>query len=183
MESTSSSLDDYLILTTERTVSNYVLRAFRKLERIPHSLDGKIDDASFWLEIPELVYRVGPVPVLLISRASEDRTLRRFIYSVSPTPENIVIDTNPPTERSGSFIASINGILVFGSDLEPGQAWLFSSNLLHTVRYAELDQKQSCVEISHEVNDEMQVTVKVRARQFLKWADYPIFQIHMPDPE
>ena len=70
-----------------------------------------------------------------------------------------------------------------GSDLEPGQAWLFSSNLLHTVRYAELDQKQSCVEISHEVNDEMQVTVKVRARQFLKWADYPIFQIHMPDPE
>ena len=183
MGSALANLDDILVSHSKRTVSNNVMRAFKNQKRIHCSLNAEVNNTAFWQSVSNLVHEVGPNPVLLVSRPSEARVLRRFVYSVAENTENMIIDTNPPIDRSNSFIATVNGIHVYGADLDVGRAWLFSSNLLRAVRYSELEQNGRCVEIDHEIDDDMLVTLTIRVRQLLEWMDWPIFQFEAVDSE
>ena len=183
MEQFPVNFYEALISTAQGGISNSILRSFRNRDRIGHALALPIDHEDFWQEIKNMIDRVGPDPVLLVSRASEDRALRRYVYSSTPRQENVSIETTPPNGRSNSFIATINGIQVFGSDLASGQSWLFSRNVLKSVRYAELDQRRRVVDIRYELGEEARGTLHVCVRQLLEWVDFPVFQIQMPDFE
>ncbi|MCY3701360.1 MAG: hypothetical protein OXG16_01590 [Rhodospirillales bacterium] len=179
MESRSSNLGEWLMSQLQQRAAQQIWRALSERREIEYSSDATVDSEKFWRQLEGLIRQAGPSPVLLVPRPSEERALRRLVYS-KLYPNTMVVDTNHPSEGVNSFVATINGVAVFGADLEVGKCWLFSSELLRSVRYALNGDGGKIVDIAYEIDSEMKVTVEVRARQLLEWANSVMFRINLP---
>ncbi len=107
----------------------------------------------------------------------------RFLQTAwSPATDRpkLRIEQRPRGDRQASYIATIEGVDVFGAESPAGEAWLFSAESLRAVRYAETDPADRYAELTLELGDEMKGTVRVR--QALYWSDSPIVELKALDP-
>jgi hypothetical protein len=73
---------------------------------------------------------------------------------------------------------------VYSADFEPGTAWLFSVRALHEIHYGALDPEGHNLSLSFEPDaDGLKGTLHAVFNQQTVWADLPVFELRMPDPE
>jgi hypothetical protein len=182
MEPPGSRFEDMLVSGSREMAGNVAWQAFRRRPRNEVKVSARAEDEPFWREVAPLVAQVGPDPVLVVSRNAEGRALRRFLYAPATDRPKLTIEQRPRSERRASYIATINGVDVFGAEFSAGEAWLFSAESLRAVRYAETDPAGRYAELTFELGEELKGTLRVRVRQELEWSDSPIFELKAPNP-
>lgn len=183
MDPPGSGFEERLVSGSREMAGNLAWHAFCHRSRTEAKVSARAEDEVFWREVAPLVAQVGPDPVLVVSRNAEGRALRRFLYAPAADRPRLTIEQRSRDERGASYIATIEGVDVFGAEFPAGKAWLFSARSLRAVRYAETDPAGRYAELTFELGEEMKGTLRVRLRQLLEWSDGPIFELKAPDPE
>ena len=182
MESPSSNFEEMLVSGSREMAGRHAWTTFCQRPRIEATVAGRADEEAFWRDLAPLVHQVGPEPVLVVSRNAEGRALRRFLYAPPADRPGLAIEQRPRADRGAFYIATVEGVDVFGADFAPGEAWLFSAMSLREVRYAETTPPDRHAELTFELGEEMKGTLRIRVRQALKWADTSTFELKAPAP-
>lgn len=186
MEPESGNLVEVLADAACRNASVHIWRQFIDRPRESFDVSAPIEDEAFWRIMVSTATRVGPDPVLLVSEREDERILRRFVYSSRKEPPQVKVERKPHDEvggHYGSYIATIEDIGVYGTQLPTGRAWLFSARLLRAVIYDAIDGADRHVHVRFEGEGEGAGVLRVRYKQSVRWADDPILEIRMPAPE
>lgn len=183
MESPRSGIEQELVSRSRRVSYEFVWRAFCQRPRATHTVSTRADGESFWRDIAPLIPQAGPDPVLLVSRRSEGRAIRRLLRAWTGSQPKLAINIRRRDGKGMAYIATVEGVDVFGADFTPGIAWLFSATALRGISYSQLDESGRYVDIAFEVDEDMNGTMRVRFRQHVTWSDAPIFELRAPDPE
>jgi hypothetical protein len=172
---------------TNMTCNNAAGRIWASFKRRPREelqLDFQIQELGFWRNVVEAAGRVGPDPVLLISNREEGRVLRRsFVYVRDDEKPPVNVERKSRDDTGSLYIATIEGVDVYGVDFEPGIAWLFSARSLQAVAYYAVGESDRRVELSFESDDGITGSLIVRYRQSVEWADTPIAEIRLRTPD
>jgi hypothetical protein len=183
MEPESSNLIEIVAKMACQGAANRVWGLFTRRPRESMTVAGRIEEEAFWRTIAQTVRRVGPEPVLLVSRQASSRLHHRFLYPAQADKPNLKIERKPREDTGGFYIATVEGVDIYSADFDPGTAWLFSARALHAVTYAALDAKNHRVDLTFEPGQEMKGALRIRFIQSAVWADYPIFDIRLDDTE
>jgi hypothetical protein len=181
MDSPALNFADVLLSGIQEKAGLYAWEAFRQRSRVQTEVSASVDDEAFWKQIAGLIDQVGPDPILVISRAAEGRVLRSLVYQRPETSPDLRIERRPRDDVGGSYIATVEGVDVFGADFPAGVGWLFSGQILQQILYAELDTTGHYVDISFELKAEEKVDLRFAFCQQFVWNDTPIFEIRGPD--
>jgi hypothetical protein len=182
METTSSNFEEMLTSIAVKNALSTARATFARRHRDVIDISAKVEEGAFWRSIAPLIDRIGSYPVLLVSRAAEGRALRRILYGSPTHRPNLRVEQRELAANAGSYIATIEGVDVFGSDLSEGVAWLFSGQALRKIQYAELNPLGHFVDVKFVLDHDLQGTLKVSYRRELKWTEAPIFELRTLDP-
>ncbi|MGE3710703.1 MAG: hypothetical protein AB7G35_13605 [Hyphomicrobiaceae bacterium] len=160
-----------------------VWNLFTRQRREPASVTTRIEDPEFWQQIKGLADGVGAEPMLIVSRQAEGRALRQFVCQLREPPGGLTIERKIHQDMGNSYIATVDGVDVFGADFTAGTAWLFSPYILQTVEYAQLDADAHIVTLHFEPGEDLKGPLIAEFRQRAVWADWPIYDIRCEDPE
>lgn len=183
MEAESSNMAEAYATFVQDSAGNRVWRQFCDRPRQIVTISAKIEDDAFWKSVGGLVSQVGPNPTLVVSRQAEGRAIRRFIYAKSNTNPTLKIEQKPSDDARGQYIATVEGVDVYGADFSPGSAWLFSARSLRSLAYAPVDGATRAVTLTFEPKDEITGSLRVAFRQLADWNDSPIFDLTIDDPD
>ncbi|ADV11986.1 hypothetical protein [Mesorhizobium ciceri] len=182
MDSIGSSFGEIFVSRSRRLAGQYAWDNFTSRPRVIVDVIARAEEEAFWRAIAELVAQVGPEPVLVVSRNAEGRALRHLLYSREEDRPNLVIERRNGENRFNTYIATVEGVDVYGADFPAGEAWLFSGQALVRIDYQEVGDGLH-VTVDFEPTEELKGTLRVRIRQRFEWAQTPIFELHAPDPE
>lgn len=155
---------------------------FNKRPRDQATVPHRIEDPAFWQQVKALAADVGAEPILLVSRQAEGRALRQFVYQLREPPGQLTIERKGRQDMGDFYIATVEGVDVYGADFEPGTAWLFSSYILRSVSYASIDKEEHVTEIAFEPGDDLIGSLVAKFKQATTWGDWPIYEIRCDDP-
>ncbi|MGE5510395.1 MAG: hypothetical protein ACM31O_03975 [Bacteroidota bacterium] len=159
-----------------------VWNLFTRRHREPASIAARIEDPAFWQQIKALADGVGAEPMLIVSRQAEGRALRQFVYQLREPPNGLTIERNNRQDMGNSYIATVDGVDVFGADFTAGTAWLFSPYILQAVEYAQLDAEAHIITLRFEPGEDLKGPLIAEFKQRAVWADWPIYEIRCEDP-
>jgi hypothetical protein len=183
METESSNMVEVFAAHVRDGAGNRVWRLFCSRPRERIAIPARVEDDDFWKQIEPLVVQVGTAPILVVSREAEGRAIRRLLYPTSDDKPAMKVDRKPRGDVGGHYIATVDGVDVFGADFDPGEAWLFSARALQRLSYAPLDDAGHAVTLAFEPTDEKKGSLRVQFRQSAEWADGPVFEIALDDPQ
>lgn len=156
-----------------RTVWGNFLQKPRQL----HDFDVTIRDVAFWEKVSALIPQVQPNPILLVSIPSEGSVLRKSLYGLSQLSEGIKIESVPTKSSKRNYIATVNGIDVFGASFPPGVSWLFSAEMLRQIDFVTLPDTDLYAAVKYVPADEETGVLRLLAKPKLDWRDTPIFEL------
>lgn len=182
MDSIGLNFDETFVSGSRQMAGQYAWGDFTRRPRVIVDVVARAEKEPFWREIVKLVAQVGPEPVLVVSRNAEGRALRHLLYSREEDRPDLIIERRNQENRFSSYIATVEGVDVYGADFPLGEAWLFSGQALVRIDYEEVGSGLH-VSIGFEPTDELKGTLRARIRQRFEWAQTPIFELHTPDPE
>lgn len=183
MEQESVNFAEVMSSSVCSSAARRVWGLFTKRPRIPVEITERLEDEAFWQKAAPYVASVGPNPVLVVSITAEARSFRRFMYSDAKEQSGLRIERQSKGKPEGRYIANVEGVDVYGADFDAGVAWLFSSETLQRVIYAELDEHKHFVVASFEEGDASKGALAFSFYQRVDWRDLPVFEIKMLDPE
>ncbi|RBO93482.1 hypothetical protein [Pseudochrobactrum asaccharolyticum] len=179
MEQESINFGNVLSSNVSSIAANRIWRLFTMRPRISIEISENLEDKAFWQKAVPYIAEVGPNPVLIVSIAAEAKSFQRFMYSDAKGRSELRIERQQKTSAEGHFIANVEGVDVFCANFEAGVAWLFSSEALRCVTYAEVDESKHFIEASFEEDDSKNGSLAFSFYQRAEWADLPIFEIKM----
>lgn len=156
---------------------------FTERPREPASVPARIEDPIFWKQIKDLADGVGAEPMLIVSRQAEGRALRQFVHQIQEPPSGLTIERKSRQDTGNSYIATVDGVDVFGANFPAGTAWLFSPYILQAVEYAQLDTEAHIIKVRFEPGEDLKGSLIAQYKQQAVWADWPIYDIRCEDPE
>ncbi len=159
--------------------AKHIWASFTRRPRENLELDFQVQELGFWRGVVQAAGRVGPDPVLLVSNREERVLRQRIIYVRGDEKPRVNVVRKPQDDTGGLYIATIEGIDVYGVNFEPGIAWLFSARSLQVVTYHAVSDTNRRVELSFEPDDRITGTLLARYRQSVEWADTPIVEIKL----
>ena len=177
MESPAVNLDRVLISGTRGWVQQEAWRALRRRKPLVKTFDSQVEDKRFWRDIAIHSQEVDAEPVLVISQSAEEQSLRSLLHAPRGDLADLKIEKVPQERDVSSYVATINGVHVFGADLPPGQAWLLSSRAIHNVYYAAFEGTGQCVEIAYVTGEKKIGALRVSVRLQFEWTEGPILQL------
>jgi hypothetical protein len=177
METESANLIEVLAERFRQHAADQVWGRLRSRSRDKVAVAARLDEDSFWRAVREIAGRVGPYPILLLSRQGAARITNRFLHRVQSDKPALKIERNPSDDRGGFYIATVEGIDVYGADINPGAAWLFSALLLRAVKYAVVDDEGRRVELTFEPTEDTKGALHMEYVQTTAWARYPVLEI------
>lgn len=183
MESEPGNFVEALTHEVCQHASNRIWRHFASRAREKLEVSVGVDDEAFWRVMKSTSPRVGVEPVLLVSRQAEERLIRRSFVYPSRSEALVRIERKPRDEvggNYGSYVATIEGIDVYGVDFPVGTAWLFSAQCLRSVGYTAIDGRGRHVQVAFAGDDEERGVVQVRYLQSIRWANSPILEMSLP---
>lgn len=180
MEPTETGFEARLVSRSRQMAGNLAWTAFCGRHRSDVIVSTNIEDEAFWSEIAPLIEQVGPDPVLVVSRKAEGSALRRFLFARPSDRPRLKIEQRARDEKKRFYIATIEGVDVFGADFPPCMAWLFSAQSLRAVRYVQTGPSGRYADLAFEIGEDMKGTLRVGVRQTLEWSDSPIFELQLP---
>ena len=174
--------EDWLVSSVQSRAGKNVWRQFTLKSRTESTIQHPIQSKAFWLELKQLAEKVGIEPSLIVSRSAELAALRKFVYRPVEDTLGLRIERRTDLSNKDGYVATIEGIDVFGADFESGNAWLFSGQLLGTVEYLALNDKAHYVEIEFDADEAVKGKLVFDFRQKLQWKETPIFEVSFSDP-
>ncbi|MEW9806460.1 hypothetical protein [Mesorhizobium marinum] len=184
MDDPSASYDEIVVSRIENAAGAHLWGLFCQKGKEGFAIDHKIEDEAFWNGIRSVAAKVGPEPILLVSRRAEGRSLRRFVYAErGDVPPPMSISTTGFGSGLPSYLATVEGIHVCGADFPEGTAWLFSSKHLSTIRYHALDEAEHYVSVAYEPVAKTKGEIVAKFSQTAVWKEFPIFELQVTDPE
>lgn len=183
MQSPVSNFMEMFVSGAREMAGNYAWRVFCGRARTRVTVGAGVGSAAFWRELMPMVSKAGPRPTLIVSLPTEGRLLRRFLYSSPGDRPDLRIERRASRTMGPHYIATVEGVDVFGADLPPNEAWLFSAKTLSRVEYAEIDCTGRFAEVTLEVGEEQEGALVVTVYQRLEWAETPIVEVHMTESE
>ncbi len=181
MDDRVSNFEEFFASSIQRETGIRIWRAFDQRDRTLRTIEYGIGQEEFWRSLEPLAHQTGSSPVLLVSRASEGRVIRDLRYERADKQGNIRIEHQPEKAKYGSYIATVNGIDLYGSDFENRVAWLFSGNTLSNIQYSESDDESHCVEVNYATEDGFVGQLQLRFSEHLTWSSTPIFEIKIEE--
>jgi hypothetical protein len=176
MELESANLEKVLVEHVRNYAALRVWHLFTARPRERVALAAGVVDEGFWRAIVESAKRAGPGPILLVSMKAEGRDIRRLLHGARGEKPNIKIEHK---QHSRFYVATVEGLDVYGVDFEPGIAWLFSSRVLREVTYSAFEANQQCVEMTFEAQDDKHGALRFRFIQSADWMEYPTFEFRV----
>lgn len=173
------NFEDFFASSIQTDTCNRIWRAFSQRDRTLRTIEHAIFHDEFWQDLEPLAKQVGICPVLLVSRSSEGRAIRDLRYGRAEKQGDLKIEYHADKAIYGSYIASVNGIDLYGADFDDGVAWLFSGNTLSNVQYSELDNENHCVEVNYATEDDIDGQLHLRFSEHLTWSSAPIFEVRV----
>lgn len=183
MEQESVNFEEVLSSSVCSSAAHRIWRLFTMRPRIQIEISEKLEDETFWQNAMPQIAKVGPNPVLIVSNTAEARSLRRFMYSDARAQSGLRVERQQKTKAEGRFIANVEGVDVYAAVFEAGVAWLFSSEVLERIVYAEVDEHKHFIEASFEEDNTKKGSLAFRFYQRAEWGDLPIIEIKMNDPD
>ena len=181
MEPPSANLLRSLVVSAKHTTDTLVWRAFCDRPHESWPVRARVEMQGFWDEISALIEEAGPDPVLAVAQRAEGRRLRRiFMESPSDWPE-LVFERPPPGARSAFYVGTMGRVRVYGVELPPGSALLFSATSLRSVYFSEMGQTERYVDVSYEPAGEIVGTLRIHVRLGCTWTETPTFRFVWPD--
>jgi hypothetical protein len=159
-----------------------VWNLFTQRHREQVSVAARIEDGTFWQQVTALAAGVGAEPMLIVSRQAEGRALRQFVYQLREPPGGLTIEQKNRQDMGNAYIATIEGVDVFGADFTAGSAWLFSPYILQSVEYAQLDADGHIATVVFQPGEDLKGALVAEFKQRAVWADWPIYDICCEDP-
>lgn len=156
---------------------------FVSLPKVRVELDLAVETEAFWKAIKPYFDQTGARPVLMVSRTAEGRVLRRFVWDPRAKQVELKITRKELVDGLASYIATIEGVDIFGMDMPAGTAWLFSGELLRQVSYFGVEDPSQCVDLEYIATDEFNGSLRIRYRQTTTWGATPIFELVTPGPD
>ncbi len=179
MESPALNLDRVLISGTREWIQQQAWRALCQRKPLVKTLDAQVRDERFWRDVALYSEEVYPEPVLVISQSSEEQSLRSLLRAPPSDLTDLKIEKVPQERDALSYMATINGVHVYGADLPPGQAWLLSSRTIRNIYYVKFENTGQYVEIVYVEGEGKLGTLRVSVKLQFEWSEGPTFQFHM----
>jgi len=167
----------------ENQAGRRVWNLFASRHREQATVAARIEEPAFWQPVKGLADGVGAEPMLIVSRQAEGRALRRFVYQLQEAPAGLTIERKDRHDMGNSYIATVEGVDVFGGNFTSGTAWLFSPYILQTVAYAQLDDDAHIVAVRFEPGEDLKGQLVTQFGLSAVWAEWPIYEIRFEDPE
>lgn len=185
METEPANFVEVLADAVCRHASDRILRHFGERPRENFEVSVGVENEVFWQVMKATAPRVGAEPVLLVSRQEEGRIIRHHFVYAKRSDTSIKIERNAREAGGhyGSYVATIEGIDVFGVDFQAGTAWLFSAQSLQSVTYEAIDGADRHVQAVFEDHQEGSGVLRIRFKQSIRWIDGPILEIRLPTRE
>lgn len=184
MDTEIINFTESLARRTCNSAAKRIWASFIRRQRERQQFETEIQDPDFWHHTAQAADRVGPDPVLLISNQEEGRIIRRrFVYVRGDEKPPVEVQIKPKGEVGGSYIATIEGVDVYGVNFEPGNAWLFSARSLQAINYYAIGDLNHSVELSFKSDDGITGALLIRYSQSADWAETPIVEIKFPAPD
>jgi hypothetical protein len=140
---------------------------------------------AFWEKIAPLIAQLGAEPVLIVPRETELRALRLISRLGADERAGLRIEQKPRYTPGAVYIASINGVEVFGLQMPPGTSWLFSSCALRRITFSAVQPApppSPLVSIIYSLENDTTGALVCSLRQAEEWTDDPIFELNWPLP-
>jgi hypothetical protein len=159
-----------------------VWHLFHERGRMRVTIEAGVEDQAFWEEVRRLAPDVGAEPTLVISRQAEGRAVRELIRKPGGEPSSLNIQRKPREEtESSSYMATVEGVDVFGTNFTPGIAWLFSSHLLQSIRY-HAGADGHILHLSYVLGEHFKGAIVTEFAHEAVWADWTVYEIRCSDP-
>jgi hypothetical protein len=152
-----------------------VWKLFCGLPRSRVDLEYENDD-DFITKVKSFANEVGPLPLLVVSRQRERRIRERYRRGVGALGANVMIKDLRTV--GGSYVATIEGVDVFGADFSPGTAWLFSAHMLQEVRYTPSERGTDYLSLAYEPVDTLNGSLRATFRQGAEWTSTKIIELN-----
>lgn len=165
-----------------RAAGQRVWGTFTRRPREQALVPFRIEDPAFWQQVKALAADVGAEPLLLVSRQAEGRALRQFVYQLREPPGQLTVERKRRQDMGNFYIATFEGVDVYGADFEPGIAWLFSPYVLRSVAYAYMDAEQHITSLAFRPGERLEGPLVAEFKQLATWADWPVYEIRCDDP-
>lgn len=151
--------------------------SFIRQSRKRIELNASIEEPAFWKRAKRLARDVGAEPILLVSMREEARTLRDIMRRPRQAKTLLQIERRPTDHLDNSYVATVNGIDVYGVDFEPKTTWLFSPFRLQSLRYAAMDDNGNILHVSFHPTEDLVGSLVTEFRQEAIWADWMMYEI------
>lgn len=129
MEPPSMNWTEVAARSAWQSAGGGALHRFTGRAREEVKVDKWLEQPEFWTGLRGLAQRVGVEPVLLICRDETEELVGLNYRRAGPLAALDVSDRRPSRDR-GHYVAGIEGVEVFATDLAKGVAWLFSARHL-----------------------------------------------------
>lgn len=160
----------------------YLWRDFAARKRFTYTASNMPQNALFWWEMGDLAHYIGPGPILIVSD-DETRTLRELIAGRTADSSELTIEQKLVVEKGRHYLATVNGVDVYSSEMSPRKAWLFSAHTLERVCYIAPSGTQSVVTLSMRWQDNgLEGDLFAHFEQYAEWAEFPTIEVVIPDP-
>ena len=183
MESPPINLEEFLISGTIRRVKSEAWKSLRYRSSSRRALAERVEDEAFWNQLAELEAEIDGDAALAVSRSAEEPVLWRILHGAPEGRPNLTVEKHPQDMNVASYIATINGIHVFGAALSRGEAWLFSTKALQSVHYAAFGETARYVNVTYEAGEQMKGTLYISIRIVFEWQETPIFELSLTGAE
>jgi hypothetical protein len=134
------------------------------------------NDDNFIAKVRNFANEVGPSPLLVVSRQSERRIRDRYRRGAGALGANVEIKNISTV--GGSYVATIEGVDIFGADFSRGTAWLFSAHALQEVRYAASERGTEYLSLAYEPVDTLNGSLRASFRQGAEWTNTKIIELN-----
>jgi hypothetical protein len=183
MESETLGFTEHYAQLVTQQAGRWTWGLFTRRPREAITVPSRIEDPAFWERVKGLAADVGVEPLLIVSRRAEGRALKQFIYQRQKPPVPLKIERKSRDETGNFYIATIEGIDVYGAEFDPGKAWLFSAYLLQSVQYAAMSAEEHIVRVSFQPGEYLKGPLVAEFKRHAVWADWPIYEIDCEDPD
>lgn len=183
MENEISRQEESFSSALRRWTAHSIWATFCGREREQVEADSTIDSEEFWRSVEQLASRAGPDPVLVISQRESAVTLRKLIYAQRDANIALEIKRQKPANVVGNYLATVQGVEVYGANFEDDVAWLFSGRSLRLVRYHALNQEGHVVSLVFDPGDKTEAPLKATVSQEVEWWVQPIFELKLIAPQ
>lgn len=182
MEPPSLNFTEVYVDVVKGYVGHRIWKLFADRSKIAVSVASRINEPAYWQEVAKLASDVGAEPVLVVSRAAEGRALRQFVHRPAAVKSPLKVERkNREDTDLNTYIATVDGIEVHGTNLPPGSAWLFSTHLLKSVRYLD-DGNGNFVRLEFVLEEGFNGALIAEFKQEVVWESWVVYEINYEDP-